>query len=58
MRARGLFETEYVARANRRERGQPYPKEQFNRLWGLVLTEVWCRIFVDQRGAFPVKPLW
>ncbi len=58
VRARGLFETEYVARAKRRERGQPYPKEQFNRLWSLVLTEVWCRIFVDQRGAFPVKPLW
>jgi asparagine synthetase B (glutamine-hydrolysing) len=58
VRARGLFETGYVARAKRRERGQPYPKEQFNRLWSLVLTEVWCRIFVDQRGAFPVQPLW
>lgn len=58
VRARGLFETGYVARAKRRERGQPYPKEQFNRLWSLVLTEVWCRIFVDKRGAFPVQPLW
>ena len=58
VRARGLFETDYVARAKRRERGQPYPKEQFNRLWSLVLTEVWCRIFVDRRGAFPVAPLW
>ena len=58
VRARGLFETDYVARAKARARGQPYPKEQFNRLWSLVLTEVWCRIFVDQRGAFPVKPLW
>lgn len=58
VRARGLFETEYVTRAKRRERGQPYPKEQFNRLWSLVLTEVWCRIFADRRGAFPVDPLW
>ena len=58
VRERGLFDIQYVAKAMRREAGQPYPKEQFNRLWSIVLTEIWCRIFVDQRGEFPATPLW
>jgi asparagine synthase (glutamine-hydrolysing) len=58
VRERGLFDIQYVGRAMRREAGQPYPKEQFNRLWSIVLTEIWCRIFVDQRGEFPATPLW
>ena len=58
VRERGLFDTAYVAKALHREGGQAYPKEQFNRLWSIVLTEIWCRIFVDQRGEFPAKPLW
>ena len=58
VRERGLFDMQYVVKALHREDGQPYPKEQFNRLWSIVLTEIWCRIFVDQRGEFPAKPLW
>ena len=53
VRARGLFDPAYVERARRRRSGAPYPKEQLYRLWSLLLTEIWCRIFVDQRGARP-----
>jgi asparagine synthase (glutamine-hydrolysing) len=58
VRERGLFDPGYIGRVMRRKPGRAYPKEQFNRLWNVVLTEIWCRIFVDRRGDFPVDPLW
>ncbi|HEU4625409.1 MAG TPA: asparagine synthetase B [Steroidobacteraceae bacterium] len=51
VRTRGLFDPEDVARllgepARRRAR-----QEQFYRVWTLLLTEIWCRTFVDGRGT-------
>ena len=51
VRTRGLFDLEYVERVRRRRPGKCYPKEQFYRLWSLVLTEIWCRTFLDDDTA-------
>jgi asparagine synthase (glutamine-hydrolysing) len=58
IRERGIFEVAYVDRVRRRPAGKPYSEEQLYRLWTLVLTEVWFRIFIDRRGAFPDARLW
>jgi asparagine synthase (glutamine-hydrolysing) len=54
---RGLFEHGYIARLRRRPAGRPYSQERAYRLWSLLLTELWARLFLDQRGAAPRKPL-
>ena len=54
---RGLFDPGYVARLRRRSAGRPYSQERAYRLWSLLLTEVWARLFLDQRGAAPGHPL-
>jgi asparagine synthase (glutamine-hydrolysing) len=58
VRERALFQARDIERIKRRPLGRPYPKEQLYRLWGLILSEIWCRIFIDRRGAFPSDPLW
>jgi asparagine synthase (glutamine-hydrolysing) len=57
MAHRGLFDHGYVARLRRRQAGRPYSQERAYRLWSLLLTELWARLFLDQRGAAPRKPL-
>jgi asparagine synthase (glutamine-hydrolysing) len=53
VRDRGLFETEYVERVRRRPAGRAYPTERAYRLWSLIVTEIWARLFLDARGRAP-----
>ena len=55
--ARGLFDPGYVAKLRHRPAGRPYSQERAYRLWSLLLTEIWARRFLDQRGAAPTQPL-
>jgi asparagine synthase (glutamine-hydrolysing) len=48
--SRGLFQRDYVEQLRRR-RHRPYPSERAYRLWSMILTEIWCRIYLDGRGA-------
>jgi asparagine synthase (glutamine-hydrolysing) len=54
---RGFFDPAYVARLRRRPAGRPYSQERAYRLWSLLLTEYWARLFLDQRGGAPRQPL-
>jgi asparagine synthase (glutamine-hydrolysing) len=54
---RGLFEPSYVTRLRRRAAGRPYSQERAYRLWSLLLTELWARTFLDERGAAPREAL-
>jgi hypothetical protein len=54
--ARGLFEPAYVAALRARPEGKPYSQERVYRLWSLLLTEMWSRIYLDNRGLPPVQP--
>jgi asparagine synthetase B (glutamine-hydrolysing) len=54
---RGLFEPSYVTRLRRRTAGRPYSQERAYRLWSLLLTELWARAFLDERGAAPRETL-
>lgn len=58
VRDRGVFDVAYVDRMRRRPNRKPYLEEQLYRLWTLILTEIWFRIFIDRRGAFPDARLW
>src|SRR5262245_28717769 len=49
--ARGLFEPKYIAALRKRSPNQPYGRERIYRLWSLLLTELWSRIYLDRRGA-------
>jgi asparagine synthase (glutamine-hydrolysing) len=49
--ARGLFEPSYVAALRKRAPGEPYGRERIYRLWSLLLTELWSRLYLDCRGA-------
>lgn len=51
--SRGLFEPAYVAGIRRRPAHSAYSSEQLYRLWSLILTEIWCRQFLDDRGRMP-----
>jgi asparagine synthase (glutamine-hydrolysing) len=51
--ARGLFEPAYVAALRRRPRSKPYSQERVYRLWSLLLTEMWSRMYLDGRGEPP-----
>jgi hypothetical protein len=54
---RGLFDPAYVARLRRRPSGRPDSQERAYRLWSLLLTELWARRFLDERGAPPAHSL-
>jgi asparagine synthase (glutamine-hydrolysing) len=51
IRDRNLFDPVYVERVRRRPANGAYQGEHLYRLWSLLLTELWCRAFVDRRGA-------
>jgi asparagine synthase (glutamine-hydrolysing) len=53
VRERGLFDPAYVAALRHRPRHKPYTRERVYRLWSLLLTELWSRMYLDQRGAPP-----
>ena len=48
---RGLFDARTVDRLRQRRNGGQYPTEQAYRLWSILVTEFWCRLFLDRRGA-------
>src|SRR4051795_4907591 len=50
---RGLFNPDYVARLRDRPADRPYSQERVYRLWSLILTEMWSRMYLDARGASP-----
>ena len=50
LRDRGLFDPGEVDALRRRRSAAPYPTEQAYRLWTLIESELWCRLFVDRRG--------
>lgn len=54
---RGLFEPSYVSALRRRPAGKPYSQERAYRLWSLLLTEIWSRLYLDGRGAPPSTAL-
>lgn len=54
---RGLFEPTYVSALRRRAAGKAYSQERAYRLWSLLLTEMWSRMYLDRRGAPPSVPL-
>jgi hypothetical protein len=54
---RGLFEPSYMVQLRRRPAGKPYSQERAYRLWSLLLTEMWSRMYLDRRGAPPDAPL-
>jgi asparagine synthase (glutamine-hydrolysing) len=55
--ARGLFEQSYVDGLRKRAPGKPYGRERIYRLWSLLLTELWSRLYLDRRGApLPERP--
>ena len=54
--ARGLFDRDYVGKLTRRPAGRAYPTEQAYRIWSIVLTEIWARLFLDRRGR-PLEPV-
>ena len=57
VRERRLFEPGYLARLRRRPRGTPYSQERAYRLWSILLTEMWARLYLDGRGAAPAHEL-
>jgi asparagine synthetase B (glutamine-hydrolysing) len=48
--ARGHFDYADIARLARMPRRRGMRTEQFYRVWTLLLTEIWCRTFIDGRG--------
>jgi len=53
LRVRGLIPASYVERLRRRSGRAVYTMEQIYRLLSLLLLELWCRLFLDGRGAPP-----
>jgi asparagine synthase (glutamine-hydrolysing) len=54
VRSRGLFDWRAVDQLRQRPTaGEPYSTAQAYRLWTLIETELWCRIFLDNRGERP-----
>ena len=50
---RGLFDPDYIEKLRSRPSDQPYSRERVYRLWSLLLTEMWSRMYLDARGAPP-----
>src|SRR4051794_39249440 len=54
VRERGLVEPAYAARLRHHLSAGTCDAARLARLWSLLLLELWCRIFVDRRGASAV----
>jgi asparagine synthetase B (glutamine-hydrolysing) len=48
---RGLIDPGYVTGIRQRPKDGIYSGDQLSRLWMLITTELWCRTFIDNRGA-------
>jgi asparagine synthase (glutamine-hydrolysing) len=55
---RNLFAPAYVAKLRSRAAAKPYSQERVYRLWSLLLTEMWSRMYLDRRGAPPFSTGW
>jgi asparagine synthase (glutamine-hydrolysing) len=53
LQARGLIPPSYVERLRHRSGRAVYTMERMYRLLSLLLLELWCRLFLDGRGAPP-----
>ncbi|HEX6011495.1 MAG TPA: asparagine synthetase B [Geminicoccaceae bacterium] len=51
VRRRGLIDPACAARVRRHAERGTLDAQRFNRLWSLLLLELWCRLFLDRRGA-------
>ncbi len=52
--ARGIFEPSEIERLRRRKPSGRYSKQQAGSLWRVLLTEIWARLYLDDRGRPPV----
>jgi asparagine synthase (glutamine-hydrolysing) len=52
---RGLFDARYVEKLRQRPADKPYSQERAYRLWTLLLTEMWSRMYLDNRGKSPAS---
>lgn len=50
VKSRGLFEYGYVHKIVKKPKSGIYPTEQIYRIWSLIMSEAWARIFLDRRG--------
>ena len=48
---RGLFDPVYRAACATAPPTSPYSQERVYRLWSLILTEMWCRMYLDAPGS-------
>lgn len=48
--SRGIFEPSDIARIRRKNQKKPYTGKHLYRLWYLIATEIWARLFLDKRG--------
>lgn len=53
LESRKLTEPGHVDRLLDRGRRRPFTGTESDRLWTLMLTEIWCRLFIDNRGGPP-----
>jgi asparagine synthase (glutamine-hydrolysing) len=51
--SRGLFDPDTIAALFHRPPGRAYAPEAAMRIWTVLLTEHWARLFVDGRGMLP-----
>ena len=51
--ARGWFDVEEIQRIRHHLRNPHYHTEAAMRLWTPIVTEIWARIYIDQRGQRP-----
>jgi asparagine synthase (glutamine-hydrolysing) len=51
LRQRGFFDPATLEVLRRRAPGQPYGFNRAMRLWTVIATELWARLFLDQRAA-------
>ena len=52
---RGLVNREYTEKVIRRGKNGLFSNEQFSRIWALIIIEIWCRTFLDDRGQGPIN---
>ncbi len=55
VRERGLFDANFINKLKFRRKNKIYTMEEFYDLWSLILIEMWCRIFLDNRGKRDIK---
>jgi asparagine synthetase B (glutamine-hydrolysing) len=54
VRQRDLIDPDYVSRLRQRGQEDVYSGDRLKRLWMLLVGEIWCRTFVDNRGRSPI----